>query len=447
MPKKYTFNFIDLFSGIGGFHAVLGGMGGQCVLASDIDERAKKVYELNWGVEPRGDLRKFATPTRVSAPPANTKVSVLAAGFPCQPFSKSGKQEGMTEDRGTLFNHIMYLVEKRKPSVVLLENVRNLAGPRHRHEFDYVIEKLRNAGYTVSSKPAVFSPHRIAPAYGGRPQIRERLFITATFCPTLRNVEPEPLSLLPGTEMQDIHSWNILDYLDTATASNQFLELSNDEIQWLEAWEHFQYKIRKSSKARLPGFPMWADEWPAPKSVAARKRRLKEVPKWKKIFLNNNWNFYDSNSVFIDKWKKQFFIDDFPKSRRKFEWQAQDTNSIWNCTVHLRPSGIRVKRLTYLPALVAMNQTSIIGPERRRISPAEAAKLQGLPKGFDFGDQPLGQTYKQLGNGVNVGVVWQVLRAHVNRDVDILKHYDPSLVAAVKKAPVSPDELQFGASK
>ena len=192
---------------------------------------------------------------------------------------------------------------------------------------------------------------------------------------------------------------------------------------------------------------MWADEWPAPKSVAARKRRLKEVPKWKKIFLNNNWNFYDSNSVFIDKWKKQFFIDDFPKSRRKFEWQAQDTNSIWNCTVHLRPSGIRVKRLTYLPALVAMNQTSIIGPERRRISPAEAAKLQGLPKGFDFGDQPLGQTYKQLGNGVNVGVVWQVLRAHVNRDVDILKHYDPSLVAAVKKAPVSPDELQFGASK
>jgi DNA (cytosine-5)-methyltransferase 1 len=77
VPEKNAFNFIDLFSGIGGFHAVLGGMGGQCVLASDIDEKAKKVYKLNWGIEPRGDLRKFATSTRVSAPPADTKISVL----------------------------------------------------------------------------------------------------------------------------------------------------------------------------------------------------------------------------------------------------------------------------------------------------------------------------------------------------------------------------------
>ena len=447
MPHKSAFNFIDLFSGIGGFHAVLGGMGGQCVLASDIDEKAKRVYELNWGIEPRGDLRKFATSTRVSDPPATTKISVLAAGFPCQPFSKSGKQKGMTEDRGTLFDHIMYLVEKRKPSVVLLENVRNLAGPRHRHEFDYVIEKLRNAGYTVSSKPAVFSPHRIDPKFGGRPQIRERLFITATYCPTLKNKEPEPLTLLPGTEMQDIHTWNILDYLDSTTRSNQFLELSDDEIQWLEAWDQFQIKIRKSSKTRLPGFPMWADEWLKPKSIAARKRLLEEVPDWKASFLINNWNFYDSNSTFIDKWKKEFLIDEFPKSRRKFEWQAQDAESIWSCTVHLRPSGIRVKRLTYLPALVAMNQTSIIGPERRRISPSEAARLQGLPGDFDFGDQPLGQTYKQLGNGVNVGVVWQVLKAHVHRDINILMDRDPSLVAAVKNAPDSPDELKSGLHK
>ncbi len=447
MSPKNAFNFIDLFSGIGGFHAVLGGMGGHCILASDIDEKAKTVYQLNWGIEPRGDLREFATPTRVSAPPIDTKISVLAAGFPCQPFSKSGKQKGMTEDRGTLFDHIMYLVEKRKPSVVLLENVRNLAGPRHRHEFDYVIEELRSAGYLVSSKPAVFSPHRINPKFGGRPQIRERLFITATYCPAQKNVEPEPIALMPGTEMLDIHSWNIFDYLDSKTSPNEFLELSNEEVRWLEAWDSFQSKIRKSSRVRLPGFPMWADEWNSQKSQTVRKKRLDAVPDWKKNFLNNNWNFYESNSLLIDKWKKQFRIDDFPTSRRKFEWQAQDADSIWDCTVHLRPSGIRVKRLTYLPALVAMNQTSIIGPNRRRISPTEAARLQGLPEGFDFGDQPLGQTYKQLGNGVNVGVVWQVFRAHVHRDKGILEKLDPSLVRAVGRAPESPDELRLGVGR
>jgi DNA (cytosine-5)-methyltransferase 1 len=444
VPQKVAFNFVDLVSGIGGFHAVLGGMGGRCVLASDIDENAKNVYQLNWGIEPRGDLREFATPTRVSAPPVDIKISVLTAGFPCQPFSKSGKQKGMTEDRGTLFDHIMYLVEKRKPSVVLLENVRNLAGPRHRHEFDYVIQKLRTAGYRVSSQPAVFSPHRIAPEFGGRPQIRERLFITATYCPEQKYVEPQSISLLPGTEMLDIQSWNILEYLDSKTSKDQLLELSDEEVRWLDAWESFQSKIRKSSKVRLPGFPMWADEWVTQKSHAAIRRRLDEVPDWKKNFLRNNWSFYESNSLFIDKWKKQFQIDEFPASRRKFEWQAQDADSIWNCTVHLRPSGIRVKRLTYLPALVAMNQTSIIGPSRRRISPIEAARLQGLPEGFDFGDQPLGHTYKQLGNGVNVGVVWQVLRAHVHRDKGILEKLDPALVRAVKNAPKSPDKLSLG---
>ncbi len=447
MSSQGSFNFIDLFSGIGGFHAALSGMGGHCVLASDVDENAKKVYELNWGMKPKGDLREFATPTRVSAPPTNTKVSVLAAGFPCQPFSKSGKQKGMTEDRGTLFDHIMYLIEKRKPSVVLLENVRNLAGPRHQHEFNYVIEKLRNAGYLVSSKPAVFSPHRIGPAFGGRPQIRERLFITATYCHAKKNVEPHPLTLMPGTDMQDVNSWNIRDYLDPLTKSNHSLELSSDEISWLDAWEYFQNKMRKSSKVRLPGFPMWADEWVTPKSMAARAKRLDQVPDWKRIFLTNNWNFYESNSLFIDKWKRQFSIDEFPVSRRKFEWQAQDADSIWNCTIHLRPSGIRVKRLTYLPALVAMNQTSIIGPDRRRISPTEAARLQGLPEGFRFGDQPHSQTYKQLGNGVNVGVVWQVLRAHVHRDTEILKKLDPALAKAVKKAPSSPDGLNLGLRK
>ena len=443
MPQKNKFTFIDLFAGIGGFHAALGGMGGECILASDIDERAKKVYELNWGIKPRGDIREFATSTRVSAPPSTASISVLAAGFPCQPFSKSGKQKGMNEDRGTLFDHIMYLVEKRKPRVVLLENVRNLAGPRHRHEFDYVIEKIRSAGYVVSSKPAVFSPHRIDPKFGGRPQIRERLFITATYCPSRSSDEPAPLSLIPGTEIKDVSSWRIKDFLDPKTSSNQYSELTKDEITWLDAWEDFQKQIRGESKVRLPGFPMWADEWVKPSSNRNRQRRLAGVPNWKRVFLNNNWNLYDANSTLIDKWKSHYFVDDFPKSRRKFEWQAQDESSIWNCAVHLRPSGIRVKQLTYLPALVAMNQTSIIGPDRRRITPTEAARLQGLPDGFDFGDQPISQTYKQLGNGVNVGIVWQVLRSHVFRDLDILKKLDPSLVKAVTTAPVSPDKSKF----
>ena len=63
----------------------------------------------------------------------------------------------------------------------------------------------------------------------------------------------------------------------------------------------------------------------------------------------------------------------------------------------------------------------IVGPRERRLSPRETARLQGLPDWFDFGDQRPAATYKQMGNGVNVGAVWHVLREHVRRDEDVLK--------------------------
>ena len=99
-------------------------------------------------------------------------------------------------------------------------------------------------------------------------------------------------------------------------------------------------------------------------------------------------------------------LADMPPSRRKLEWQAQDTDrDLRQCVLQFRPSGIRAKRRTYLPALVAITQTSVLGWRNRRITPREAARLQGLPDSFDFGDQADAITYKQLGNGVAVGAV------------------------------------------
>jgi DNA (cytosine-5)-methyltransferase 1 len=83
--------------------------------------------------------------------------------------------------------------------------------------------------------------------------------------------------------------------------------------------------------------------------------------------------------------------------------------------MQLRPSGIRAKRLTYLPALVAINQTSIIGPRCRVITPREAARLQGFPDWFDFSGQRDALTYKQLGNAVNVSVVRHVFTEFVRQ--------------------------------
>ncbi len=174
-----SFRFVDLFAGIGGFHAALSALGGVCVMASEIDENAANVYKSNWGLVPKGDITKLANDELVDVPDHD----VLVGGFPCQPFSKSGLQRGMDEARGTLFWNIAKIIEVKKPKIVLLENVRNISGPRHAHEWEVIIRTLRENGYRVSSKPLIVSPHQIRPDFGGRPQVRERVLIAATRLP------------------------------------------------------------------------------------------------------------------------------------------------------------------------------------------------------------------------------------------------------------------------
>ena len=123
-----AFTFVDLFAGIGGFHGALSGLGGRCVWASEIDTACQAVYARNWGMAAAGDIVPLTDPT---VSPEVPEHQVLTAGFPCQPFSKSGRQEGFRDTtRGTLFFNICQILEARRPAVILLENVRNLAGPR-----------------------------------------------------------------------------------------------------------------------------------------------------------------------------------------------------------------------------------------------------------------------------------------------------------------------------
>ena len=170
-----TFRYVDLFCGIGGFHGAMAALGGECVYAVDVDANAAKVYERNWGINPLGDITNDANESHVVVP----EHDVLCAGFPCQPFSKSGFQRGMDETRGTLYWNILKIIETHHPALVILENVRNIAGPRHRHEWELIIRTLRESGYLVSERPAIFSPHLLPPSHGGKPHVRERVFIVA----------------------------------------------------------------------------------------------------------------------------------------------------------------------------------------------------------------------------------------------------------------------------
>lgn len=435
--------FVDLFAGIGGFHAALSAMGLHCASAVEIDPKVAAVYMANWGEDARGDITQLAGEGDVAIPDHD----VLCAGFPCQPFSKSGTQRGMDETRGTLFWNILRIIQVRKPSMVILENVRNLAGPRHTHEWNVIIETLRDEGYRVSDTPTVFSPHLLPPDLGGRPQVRERVFISATRVddPTPKKLQAQPVVLRKPVDNWDPRNWKLDSYLDLGDLETQSkYGLSKREMSWINIWDELVQIMKNMADSgelglsHLPGFPIWADAWPRKTKLATDN-----LPSWKVAFLNKNAELYERLMGNPDgrHWirKGQIFGDQVPPSRRKLEWQAQDAGSLWETIMHFRPSGIRAKLPNYIPALVAITQTSIFGPEKRRLSPREAARLQGLPDQFTFGGQSDAATYKQLGNGVAIGAVWYILKKHAERDRDILMVSNPELLKAIDSARSSPD--------
>ena len=217
----------------------------------------------------------------------------------------------------------------------------------------------------------------------------------------------------------------------------KLVELSDPEKQWIDAWDEFIQLFRENHPGQnLPGFPIWADEWTDIESLKIPKG----TPAWKENFLIKNAAFYSENKKWITKWlKKHNDLKDFPPSRRKLEWQAQDAKSLIETIMHFRPSGIRAKKATYVPALVAITQTSILGKQKRRLTIREGARLQGLPEWFDFLDQPQSTTFKQLGNGVNIGAVYNVMKAQVVRDLDLLGS-DSKLAKTILDAPNDPSD-------
>lgn len=411
--------FVDLFAGIGGFHLAIKSVhaDAECVMASEIDVHAADIYRRNFLSETessvlQGDITKLVPLDGKISSTIPQEFEVLTGGFPCQPFSKGGAQKGIAEARGTLFFHIAKILESRKPKVVFLENVRNLVGPKHfESTWLPIITLLRELGYDVSSAPTILSPHLFRPENGGSAQIRDRVFIFGVYVgrdEALKRAEENnfriPYEFEPGWTGQ---SWQIEEHVriehETLRSGEKLTQEREDAMR---IWQDFLVSVGDFTGTRvLPGFPIWERYLCSP--VIASN----DFPAWKQAFIEKNSVFYSQNKSQIDSWRQRNpKLLKLSESYRKFEWQAANTKSFNDCVVQFRPSGLRVKKASYFPALVAMAQTPYVPAWGRTLSVAEAARLQGFPQNFDFGEQSSRQSFKQLGNAVNVGLVAHVFR-------------------------------------
>lgn len=170
-----SFDFIDLFAGIGGLRLAFNAIGGRCVFTSEWDKYCRLNYAANFGCpesEIAGDIREV----QVSEIPRH---DVLVAGFPCQPFSIAGVSKKnalgrphgfLCETQGTLFFDVARIIAEKKPAAFLLENVKNLQRHDKGNTFQVILRTLEEElGYCVDFK--------VINSKSWVPQGRERIFI------------------------------------------------------------------------------------------------------------------------------------------------------------------------------------------------------------------------------------------------------------------------------
>lgn len=372
------FKFIDLFSGIGGFHQAMINLGGECVFASEIDSYCIESYYKNYRIDANHNIREI----NAQEIPEH---DVLCAGFPCQTFSKAGFQKGLNDTRGTLFFEIERILKHHKTKYIILENVRNLVSHDHGNTWRTIHSHLKELGYRLTPSPIIISPHQF-----GIPQLRERVVILGIYDPD----NPDRDLKIHFDKLLNKSDNTIYSILDSNKVEEHYY-ISDKEEYVLKAWDEFY----KGIKETVIGFPIWAEYF-------KDKNADDNFPEWKKEFIRKNKALYASNKTFIDTWLIKYNnLEDFTPTQRKLEWQAGNKiTTLWEGVIQFRPSGIRVKTPDTFPALVAMVQIPIIGRYKRRLTIREVAKLQSFPDDF-IPNSDNHQAYKQFGNAVNVLVI------------------------------------------
>ncbi len=195
------FSFVDLFAGIGGLRIALEAVGGKCRFSSEWDKHCQRTYKAWFGETPVGDIRGIK-------PSEIPDHDLLAAGFPCQPFSIAGVSKKKSLGRahgfkdvtqGTLFFNLAAIIEAKQPPVLLLENVKNLQSHDGGRTWSVILSTLTDLGYRVFAK--------VIDAAGWVPQHRERIFIVGFHRKIFGEAPPfsfpeEPKS--PAPKLRDI---------------------------------------------------------------------------------------------------------------------------------------------------------------------------------------------------------------------------------------------------
>ena len=429
-----SFKFVDLFAGLGGFHYALNRLGGECVFASEINKDLREIYAINHKLSGEcvfGDISKH----KHQVPDHD----VLTAGFPCQPFSKSGKQLGFNDEgRGDCIFHAIEILRTKKPQYFIFENVGNMSRHDNGKTWRRIKDEIENIGYCVRATADRVSLGEaeplISPHLYGFPQKRERFFAVGSlhYLPK----DPFPVAIGQKSNLNSLinRDCNNINKDDDTAIADQALKAIN---LWSEIVNCLPEK-----QSNLPPFPVWLEEidskypyvtktpfmemkengldildirYELSKLPPYARDESESFPLWKIKFIDQNREWFERFRKFIpsDIVKE---IRQLDYTYRKLEWNAKNSginsSNLWDYVLQLRPSGIRVSNVNYVPTIVSMNKTQrpIYGPEKRHLSLCEIKNVFGFPGDMTLPESVHGAC-KALGNAVHADVAYLVAKA------------------------------------
>ncbi|MEH2412410.1 DNA (cytosine-5-)-methyltransferase [Nostoc sp.] len=401
--------FVDLFSGIGGIRLAFEqaadslNIESECVFSSEINSDAQLVYEKNFGQKALGDIRL------IDQLPEH---EFLLAGFPCQSFSHAGKKEGFIDTRGTLFFEITRLLDTYKPQAFIFENVRGL----YSHDQGRTLATIK---YEIQKRGYSFHAFLLNSANFGLPQNRVRIYLVGILdaSPTFELISdvgpkdshsynPQQLSLFSSPQK----SVTVADILESSPDEkyncspkfvNAFKRIFNNDLNRLHGIRLIDYRGGNSIHSRDLGLrgECSAEEIELMNRFIL-KRRNKEFGQeqdGKLLTQEQIASFFEHpnlgnilNSLVTKKYLK--LIND--------KYKPLSGNFSFEVYKFVDPNKISV-------TLVASdaNRLGVYHNQRvRRLTPREAARLQGFPDGFilHLNDD---KAYHQLGNSVSINVV------------------------------------------
>ncbi|MGL5065978.1 MAG: DNA (cytosine-5-)-methyltransferase [Microcoleus sp.] len=401
--------FVDLFSGIGGMRlgfeeaARTLNVQTECVLSSEINKDAQLVYDRNFNHQPLGDIRLI---DRLP------KHEILLAGFPCQSFSYAGKKAGFGDTRGTLFFEIMRLIDTCQPQAFIFENVRGLVSHDGGRTFATIQDEIKSRGYS-------FDYFLLNSSNFSLPQNRVRVYLVG-----ILNAAPK-FSLVSDLGPKDSHASNyqqlslfypaskpvtVADILEDSPDRNY--DCSTEFVTALK-------QIVNNDLSRLHGVRLI--DYRGGNSIHSWELGLRGKCSLAEIELMNRFILKRRNKVFgrlqdgklltreqiasfFEHSQLQEILDSLVAKRYlqqvNGKYKPVAGNFSFEVYKFLDPQNISV-------TVVASdaNKLGVYYNNRvRRITPREAARLQGFPDSFILDDRD-DRAYYQLGNSVSVNVV------------------------------------------